>query len=288
MGKGKIIFVVGTHTGIGKTIFSALLAKELNAIYVKPVETGGDFPEDTTLVKRSGALMALNFYHFKNPVSPHIAGNFSVKVILKKIEKILKSESDFEVGENSEVDGGETGFGGEKSEVEKIGIEKGVKERKRKNEVQKEKSGFGGRKILIVESAGGVMTPLRSDYTWLDFAQDLQKIEKTDVIVVAGNYLGVLNHIILTFNALERRGIKPLGFVLNSFERESHISQRLQEEGIKKLRFKFFGEKITNFYLGKIPFIPDIKRKLTSYKSIDEVGEVIKKVKIRIGVVSSD
>ena len=228
----KIFFVVGTHTGIGKTIFSALLTRKLKAVYVKPVETGGKTPEDTTFVGKAGAYKSINIYHFQRPISPHIAGEFDLKKILRKIREIINT--------------------------------------------------FSPKRPVVVESAGGLMTPLRANYTWLDFAKDLQKIEKTHVILVAGNYLGVLNHILLTFSALEKEGIEPIGFVLNSFERESHISQKLQEEAVKKLRFRFFGKKIGDYYLGKIPFMNGIEKKLIDGRKIKKADDIIHRLIGRI------
>ncbi len=229
-----MIFVVGTHTGIGKTIFSALLTRKLKAVYVKPVETGGRIPEDTTFVGKAGAYKSINIYHFRRPISPHIAGEFDLKKILRKIREIVVT--------------------------------------------------FSPKRPVVVESAGGLMTPLRENYTWLDFAKDLQKIGETHVILVAGNYLGVLNHLLLTFSALEKEGVEPVGFVLNSFERESHISQKLQEKAVRKLQFKFFGRrKIGDFYLGKIPFVDEVEKKLIDGRKIKKADDIIDRLIERIG-----
>ena len=75
------LFVVGTDTGIGKTVVSAVLARALDAHYWKPVQTGEDC--DTTEVSRiANALkdgteraIAKPTYAFPLPASPHTAAH---------------------------------------------------------------------------------------------------------------------------------------------------------------------------------------------------------------------
>jgi dethiobiotin synthetase len=69
---------------------------------------------------------------------------------------------------------------------------------------------------VIVEGAGGWEVPLAPNYRVSDLAADL----KLPVIVVAGNKLGALNHIILTVNAIRAKGMVCAGIVLNQLEDE--------------------------------------------------------------------
>jgi dethiobiotin synthetase len=69
---------------------------------------------------------------------------------------------------------------------------------------------------IIVEGAGGWEVPLTSRYRVSDLAADL----KLPVVIVAGNKLGVLNHLILTVNAIHARGLTCAGIVLNQLEDE--------------------------------------------------------------------
>lgn len=69
---------------------------------------------------------------------------------------------------------------------------------------------------VIVEGAGGWEVPLTSHYRVSDLAADL----KLPVVIVAGNKLGVLNHLILTVNAIQARGLTCTGIVLNQLEDE--------------------------------------------------------------------
>lgn len=69
---------------------------------------------------------------------------------------------------------------------------------------------------VLVEGAGGWEVPLAPGYRVSDFAADL----KLPVVIVAGNKLGVLNHLILTVNAIRAKGLVCAGIVLNQLEDE--------------------------------------------------------------------
>jgi dethiobiotin synthetase len=69
--------IVGTDTGVGKTIFSAALVGALGASYWKPVQAGLEGETDSQCVARlSGAAPARilpETFRLKMPASPHIA-----------------------------------------------------------------------------------------------------------------------------------------------------------------------------------------------------------------------
>jgi len=69
----------------------------------------------------------------------------------------------------------------------------------------------GGSDALVVETAGGVLVPLRRD--WLQIDQ-LQRWG-LPLVLVARSGLGTLNHTLLTLEALRRRELKVLGLILN-------------------------------------------------------------------------
>ncbi len=73
----RTLFVVGTDTGIGKTVVSALLlaAGGPDAVYWKPVQTGpdDDTAEVARLAGRRRAELPSPAYHFPLPASPHEA-----------------------------------------------------------------------------------------------------------------------------------------------------------------------------------------------------------------------
>jgi dethiobiotin synthetase len=64
---------------------------------------------------------------------------------------------------------------------------------------------------LIVEGAGGLMVPLNNQDLMLDLIHQL----KIPVILVSRNYLGSINHTILSIEALKHRKIPIAGIVIN-------------------------------------------------------------------------
>ena len=69
---------------------------------------------------------------------------------------------------------------------------------------------------VLVEGAGGWEVPITEKYFISDLAKDLD----LPVILVAGNRLGALNHILLTLAAIEAKGLTCAGIVLNQLEDE--------------------------------------------------------------------
>jgi dethiobiotin synthetase len=64
---------------------------------------------------------------------------------------------------------------------------------------------------LVVETAGGLLVPLRRD--WLQIEQLV--VWNLPVLLVARSGLGTLNHTLLSLEALRHRGLEVLGLVLN-------------------------------------------------------------------------
>ena len=71
------IFVTGTDTGIGKTVFAAGLTRFLDGSYWKPIQSGLLEETDSQAVSRLTALPAARIhaerYRLKTPASPHLA-----------------------------------------------------------------------------------------------------------------------------------------------------------------------------------------------------------------------
>jgi len=66
-------------------------------------------------------------------------------------------------------------------------------------------------KLIIIETAGGLMVPLNRN--WLQI--DQLKVWGAPIILVARTGLGTLNHTLLSLEALKNRNINVLGIVLN-------------------------------------------------------------------------
>jgi len=67
---------------------------------------------------------------------------------------------------------------------------------------------------LIIESCGGVMVPFNDHMLTIDLFASWD----CDWVVVSKNYLGSINHTLLTIEALKARGITPLGIIFNGEE----------------------------------------------------------------------
>jgi len=177
--EGKLYFIVGTNTEIGKTYATLNLMREemksgKKVSALKPVETGREtFPENLegsdsyAYAKLLGkSIEDVNIFFYTKPMSPHVA---------------------------SELDG------------EQVCI-KTIKERIDKGIVEQD--------VLFVEGAGGLLVPLKDNYTFLDLLVDYRK--KSEVILVSANTLGTINHTLLTIDVLKRNDIMIKGLVFNN------------------------------------------------------------------------
>jgi dethiobiotin synthetase len=79
---------------------------------------------------------------------------------------------------------------------------------------------------IIIEGAGGLLVPLNESKTILDLICKLG----TSVIVVSRNYLGSINHSLLTANMLKQAGVNVSGWVFNDhfMDYEKEISDWTQ------------------------------------------------------------
>jgi dethiobiotin synthetase len=66
--------------------------------------------------------------------------------------------------------------------------------------------------LIVVEGAGGLLTPIGWDWNLVDLAQALE----ARALLVAPDRLGVINHTLLTLSALEVGGVPVVGLVLNA------------------------------------------------------------------------
>jgi len=222
------IFVIGTDTGVGKTIVTGLLAKFLDdkgykVITQKWVETGSvGFSKDVSLhLKLIGKkkqelknyLADISPYTFKFPSSPHLASSLEKrKISIERIKKSFKS------------------------------LQKAFD-------------------FVIVEGVGGALVPLNKRKLVIDVAKELN----LPVVVVVGNKLGVINHTLLTIEALKARKIKIAGIVFNNLKgKESDIILKDNPKIIEAIS----GQKAS----GSLPWIKDIDR---LHKDFRKIGKKI-------------
>src|SRR5882757_7462228 len=64
---------------------------------------------------------------------------------------------------------------------------------------------------LIVEGAGGLMVPLNDSFLMIDVIKKLN----AKVILVSQNYLGSINHTLLSLHALKQYDIPVMGIIFN-------------------------------------------------------------------------
>lgn len=175
------IFVTGTDTGVGKTIISAALmhalkANGFDAVYMKPVQTG--------CLKRTRGLIApdLEFVLSASGFSP--TGK----------ERALMAPYCFRSPCSPHL---------------------AARLEKRPVQLSRLISSFNAlkrsRRFVIVEGAGGILTPLSWRYSMLDLMQSLA----LPVILVARPGLGTINHTLLSLRELRLAKLNILGVVFN-------------------------------------------------------------------------
>ncbi len=88
--------------------------------------------------------------------------------------------------------------------------------------------------FLIIETAGGVLSPLSDSLCVLDFIQRLQL--DFPLIVIAANRLGVVNHALLTIEAIQRRGLSVAAVHLNTLPVNLHTQDCSTNTNLELLR----------------------------------------------------
>ncbi len=85
---------------------------------------------------------------------------------------------------------------------------------------------------LIIEGAGGLMVPYNSDHTFLDW---LKLHPEVEIIIVSKNYLGSINHTMLTLEVLKQHNLSVFGIIFNGDINHETESVILQKYGIPYL-----------------------------------------------------
>lgn len=96
--------------------------------------------------------------------------------------------------------------------------------------------------VVLVEGAGGIAVEIAAGYSFADLARDLT----LPAVIVAGNRLGVLNHLKLALRYLESENI-PLGGVILSDPTPDPFPAREPNEGEVR---RIAGDR----WLGRLPF----------------------------------
>ena len=88
-----------------------------------------------------------------------------------------------------------------------------------------------GSEPLVVETAGGLLVPLRLDLLQIELLQRWQ----LPVLLVARSGLGTLNHTLLSLEALRQRQIPVLGVLLNGPPHPNNLATLEQLAGVPML-----------------------------------------------------
>lgn len=162
------IIIAGIHTGIGKTICSAVICQALGYDYFKPIQAGDLDNSDSVFIKKNvdnpSCIIHRESYQLNTPASPHFASALD-GITIKKENIILP------VSKNN----------------------------------------------IVIETAGGIMSPLAKNFLNIDLVQHFN----LPVILVASNYLGSINHTLLSVSAMQQRNITIQGLVFSGEAVES-------------------------------------------------------------------
>jgi dethiobiotin synthetase len=85
--------------------------------------------------------------------------------------------------------------------------------------------------IVLVETAGGILVPLREDFHYGDLAVLLH----LPVLVVVGSKLGAINHARLTLEFMRAAGLRTIACVLNHPFRETNEATATNETTLRQL-----------------------------------------------------
>ncbi len=100
---------------------------------------------------------------------------------------------------------------------------------------------------LIIEGAGGLMVPLNRKDCIIDLIESLG----VEVVLVSRNYLGSINHTLLSVEALVSRGISIKGIIFNEEENVDTESVILKMTGLKCLGRVEMEEDLTQEVISK-------------------------------------
>ena len=181
----KTFLLVGTDTGVGKTVFTGLFARYLmdngfGVQAVKPFCSGGMEDVEFLAVAQGGVEQDdLNFWYCDKPISP------------AAVELRIGQAVDFE-GCVEWV----------KSRQPSVSSGQGVG--------QQSAGGVRQAGVLLVEGVGGLLAPLAKGRTVASLGQALE----AELIVVAPNRVGVISQVLLTVEAATERGLEVACVVL--------------------------------------------------------------------------
>jgi len=210
MTTGKVLFITGIDTDIGKTVVTGLIArfflqKGVNVITQKMIQTGCvGLSED---IIRHRELMGTGIlpedhdgvtcpYVFPVSCSPHLAARLENRVIDCGVIRQATTTL-----------------------LEKFNL-------------------------VLLEGAGGLSVPLHDDFTVLDYLET----EKFPVILVSSSRLGSINHTLNALEIAQKRGLNVAAIIYNRFnDTDPRISRDSKEIFSKYLVKHGFRDCVIDF-----------------------------------------
>ena len=192
------IFITGTDTGVGKTLVSCSLAALLRELGYR---VGVMKPVETGCSQRGGELFPDDAVLLKQasgcdePMEKICPYRFA--------EPLAPSIAAERAGDRIDIDQVLQGY-------QEISL---------------------GHDVTVVESAGGLMVPLLPSFTYADLA----RTAKLPLIVVAANRLGAINHLMLTLEHAQCKGLSVIGYVLNCPTDEISLASDTNREVLANL-----------------------------------------------------
>jgi dethiobiotin synthetase len=195
----KGFFITGTDTGVGKTLITGALILGLRLLGVracgmKPVETG--CLREGDLLLPSDGMFIKTIAHMEE--SLHL---ISPCCFEKPLAPLTASQIE-----------------GTKIDLTKI---------------VKAYAQLGGKyDAVIVEGIGGLLVPLKQDYSVLDLVKEFG----LPLIVVSRPGLGTLNHTMLTVNYAIKEGLAVAGIIINyHYPPEDTLAEETNPETLKQI-----------------------------------------------------
>ncbi len=171
----RIVFVTGTDSGIGKTWVGCALSR--------------------ALVRAGHRVVAIKAVEVGTTfeVAPHEDGVLLARATgqAEPRHALHRFRAALEPAIAAELEGGKLDFDETAGAIERYAR---------------------GADVTMVETAGGLLTPLAWEWTVVDLAEALG----ASVLVASASQFGTVNHTLLTLGALELGGILPAGVVLSA------------------------------------------------------------------------
>jgi dethiobiotin synthetase len=202
----KPIFISGIGTGIGKTVIAAIIAEALKADYWKPVQAGYEPGTDRGLVASPVSNSETVIHPGTDRALVTSLESNSETVIHPGTDRALIA---------SLVSNSETVIHPE-TYLLKLAVSPHIAAQKENKLIELKKiadelNEMDRSRPLVIEGAGGLMVPLNEQ----EFVIDLVKMLDARLVLVSRNYLGSINHSLMTAAICRNYGLDVAGWVFN-------------------------------------------------------------------------